>query len=224
MQPRCREALREAITEMVKLGGREARKGRFYSGDALDWCRLDFTARKRAMEASLRGALADWPGARREGADIFVRIDGREVLVRPHAIPAPMSVASAREMVGQPFLHDHECASLLTGKRAGPVHVIACHRSATESQVLKQLGFADATVVSAPFGIYVADDIQKIQIVFLANCRDESAAQHAMQRLYAWLAQSGEDARLSSRAAARTRIIRVIADVASSPRAGTGSK
>jgi hypothetical protein len=113
-------------------------------------------------------------------------------------------------MVGQPFLYDHRRARLLGGKRVGPVHLIACHRRIMESQSLKQLGFPDATVVAAPFGIYVADDVQKIQLIFLADCRDETTTRHALQRLFDWLAQSGEDALLSRRAEARKRIVQAI--------------
>ena len=69
----------------------------------------------------------------------------------------------------------------------GPVHLIACHKTVTESQAIRQLGFPDAIVVSAPFGIYVADDVQKIQMVFIANCRDESTTQAHVQRFLQWL-------------------------------------
>lgn len=211
---RCREALRAAVSEMVHLGVREARKGNFYSGDALQWSRLDYPRRKQRMESTLREALLDRGGSNSERESVFAHIDGRHVLVCIHAIPAAFSVAAAREMVGQPFLYDHRSAALLGGKRVGPVHLVACHRGVTESQSLKQLGFPDATVVSTPFGVYVADEIQKVQLVFLANCRDETTTRHALQRLFDWLAQSGEDVLLSRRAAARTRIVQTIAEEA----------
>ena len=65
---------------------------------------------------------------------------------------------------------------------AGPVHLIACHRGATESQSLKHLGFPDATVVSTRSWVYVADEVQEIQIVFLANCRDETVPAPALKK------------------------------------------
>lgn len=77
----------------------------------------------------------------------------------------------------------------------GPVHLIACHRGATESQSLKHLGFPDATAASTHSWVYVADKVQRIQIPFLANCRDETTTNLA----------------LSARAAARSRIVRAIA-------------
>ena len=58
---------------------------------------------------------------------------------------------------------------MLTGKRGGPVHVIACHKTATESQAARLLGFPDATLVSAPFGIFAADPVQKVQFAFITN-------------------------------------------------------
>src|SRR5258708_35042191 len=90
---------------------------------------------------------------------------------------------------------------------AGPVHLIACHRGATESQSLNHLGFPDATVVSTRSWVYVADEVQEIQIVFLANCRDETTTNLALQGFFEWLAQVQEEMRLSARAAARSRIV-----------------
>lgn len=211
LKQRCREALRGAISDMVRLGGREARKGNFYSGEALEWSRLDYPRRKDRMEATLRSALDERDGSKQLGSAVQVKIDGRKVLMHLHAIPASLSVSAAREMVGQPFLHDHRSVSLLTRDVAGPVHLVACHRRVSESQSLKQLGFPDATVVAAPFGVYVADEVQKIQLIFLADCRDETTTRHAVQRLFEWLAQTGEDALLSQRAEARKRIVQAIA-------------
>lgn len=73
------------------------------------------------------------------------------------------------------------------------------------------LGFSDALVVSAPFGVFVADDTQKIQIAFLANCRDETSTRQRTQVFLIWLAQQKEDQRLAERARARRRIADAIA-------------
>jgi hypothetical protein len=72
---------------------------------------------------------------------------------------------------------------------------------------MRQLGFPDATIVAAPFGIYVADKVQKIQMVFLANCRDATTTRHALTRLVEWLDSTGEEANLVSRARGRRRIV-----------------
>jgi hypothetical protein len=58
--------------------------------------------------------------------------------------------------------------------------------------------------------VYVADDIQKIQMIFIGNCRDESSTRHGVQRMFEWLLQTGEGDRLAARAASRARIVEVI--------------
>ncbi len=126
-------------------------------------------------------------------------------------IPASMTTAAARELVGQPFLRDHEISAALPKTTGGPVHLIACQKGVTEAQALRQLGFPDAVVVSAPFGIYVADDVQKIQLVFIANCRDETITRRHVQRFLLWLDQQGEDRLLAQRARSRRRIADLIA-------------
>ena len=69
------------------------------------------------------------------------------------SIPASMSTVSARELVGQPFLRDHERISCWRPTLCTPVHVIACQKGVAEAQAVRQLGFPDANVVKAPFGI-----------------------------------------------------------------------
>ena len=91
------------------------------------------------------------------------------------------------------------------------MHLIACHKGVTESQAIKQLGFPDAQIVAGPFGVFVADAHQKIQMVFLANCRDTNATRERAQSFFRWLAQEGEDQPLVERARARRRIVDAIA-------------
>ena len=117
---------------------------------------------------------------------------------------------------GRPHLNDHRLAPEL-GSGGGPLHVIACHRSVTETQATNLLGFPDATVVSSPFGIYLADNVQKMQFVFLANCRDSVQTRMATQRFFEWLEQAGEAELLAARAKARARIVSAIAKEQSFP-------
>lgn len=208
---RCKETLREAIPEMVRLGGREARRGKYGRGAALDWSRLSFHDRREVMAKILRLALLERHNAEDDGGNLFMKIAARRILIVPSAIPAAMNVPSALETANQPFLRDHLLAGTLADKLVGPVHFIACHRSVTESQAARQLGFPDATIVSPPFGVYVADNIQKIQLVFIANCRDETSTREGIQRVFEWLGQSGEDRLLSERAVSRSRIVKAIA-------------
>jgi hypothetical protein len=204
------EALREAVARLVKLGGREARKGRYAYGTALDWSRLEFAARKRAMEEALGLALQDL-GAKRLGNAWDWPLAGESLLTIVHGLPAAFGVAAARELVGQPFLADHTYhAEANDDFLAGPVHLVACLKTVTESQAMRQLGFPDATIVAAPFGVYVADKVQKIQMVFLANCRDATTTRHALTRMVEWLDATGEEANLVGRARGRRRIVAAI--------------
>ena len=205
--------LRSAIAELVALGVREAGRGRFYTGEALVWSRLDFAHRKHEMERVAQEAILGRHGARRcDATRIAIDLGAGSVLFEIQAIPAAMGVAAAREMVGQPFLRDHEAAALLQSEKAdGPVHLVLCHRGITESQGMRVLGFPDATVVSPPFGLYVVDDVQNIQLVFVANCRDETATRYGVQRFFDWLRGTGERDRLAMRAGARRRIVEAIA-------------
>ncbi|MHC8334129.1 hypothetical protein [Pseudomonas sp. LB3P25] len=209
LRTRVHEALLDALVVLTQRGVTAAASTRFDMGQALDWTRLDFRQRKRAMEAVLLRALTGTDAPSSETA-VVVPIAGAKVAVLVHAIPAAFTVAAARELVGKPFLRDHLHADALKAA-VGPLHLIACHRGATETQATALLGFADATVVSGSFGIFVADDVQKVQFAFLANCRDESQTRHALQRFMEWLDQTGEADILAKRAASRAKIVRVIA-------------
>lgn len=207
----AKKAVRELLLNIAHQGAREVKRSRYNSGPALDWSRMDFQARQAAMLGVLNDALAarGAPASPHEG--IVVKIAGKKVLFVAAAIPAAMTIPAAREMVGQPFLKDHLYAPALKGSVAGPVHVIACHKSVTESQAMSLLGFPDATIVPGAFGIYVADNVQKIQLCLIANCRDESSTRHGLQKLFDWLAQTGEETLLAERGASRSKIVSAIA-------------
>jgi hypothetical protein len=211
LEQRVKEALNEALLTLVQRGVRESSRGRYYSGQALDWTRLNFANRQREMLKVLREAVLQRSSATEDSGNVFVSLGSAEVLFVLHAIPAAIGVPAARELVGQPFLQDHTLHGLFVRRRVGPMHVIACHRSATEAQATKLLGFPDATVVNAPFGIYVADNVQKVQFAFVCNCRDDATTRHGVQRFFDWLEQTGEGALLASRAASRARIVKAIA-------------
>jgi hypothetical protein len=211
LKERAHEALYDALLTLARAGVREASRGKFDSGEALDWTRLDFRGRREEMRRVLRDTMVQRTGSTEDGEHLVVRFDESDVLVVPDAIPAALSVGPAKELVGQPFLRDHERSGALKKGRGGPLHVIGCHKNATEIQATRLLGFPDATVVSAPFGIFVADNIQKVQFAFIVNCRDESTTRHGVQRFFEWLTQSGEEARVAARAKARARIVAAIA-------------
>ncbi|VVB64874.1 Uncharacterised protein [uncultured archaeon] len=203
--------LRQAVAKLSIQGAKQTRKVKFDYGAALDWSRLDFDGRQQHMKGALRDGLKFRKGSVEENNNLFIKAYETFILCICHAIPASMTVAAAREMVGQPFLQDYKFAHQLNEKRVGPVHFIACNRSVTEAQAMRQLGFPDATIVTTPFGVYVADNIQKIQLILIANCRDETTTLYGLQEVFKWLEKSGEGERLAERARARKRIIEAIA-------------
>lgn len=212
LKTRVKEALYDVLLTLAQAGTREASKGNFHKGHALDWSRLDFSTRRREMRSVLLEAMLQRNGSKDDGhGHAIVKFANLETVVIPDAIPAAFSVGAAKEMVGQPFLYDYKLSEHLKGKRGGPVHIIGCHKNATESQAVKLLGFPDATVVSAPFGIFVADKIHKVQFAFIANCRDETTTRHGVQRFFEWLEQTGEERLVAERAKSRANIVSAIA-------------
>jgi len=206
-----KSAVTAAIADMVKLGKQVSRRGKHDSGEALDWSRLDFSQRKSELERVMRKAVASQPGGHEVGLSVVARVQGEQILFACHGVPAGIAVAAAREMVGRPFLRDHELAGDLGADVAGPVHLIACTKGVTESQARNLLGFPDATIVVADFGVYVADNIQKIQLLFLAECCDPTSTRQAIQRAFEWLSGSGEDEYLAKRSISRRNIVCAVA-------------
>jgi len=205
-----KQAVYDALLALAKAGVREASKGRFYRGEALDWSHLDLRTRKEKMCEILKDAIIQREDSSEKGNDLIVKFDNTDCLIVVNAIPAAFSIGEAKEMVGRPFLRDYELASSLTRGRGGPVHVIACHKNVTETQAIKLLGVTDATVVSAPFGIFAAENISKVQLVLIANCRDETTTRHSVQRFFEWIVQSREDRLVAKRARSRAKIVSII--------------
>ena len=205
----AKEAAVAALLDLARAGIGVGSKGSYFAGEALAWTRMDYLQRRKIMTETVVEFIAERPhGAKTTKLDntVILSVDNKKTAFSCDSIPASMGTAAARELVGQPFLKDHELCSHLPAKTGGPVHLIACQKTISESQALRQLGFPDAIVVSAPFGIYVADDIQKIQMIFIANCRDETSTRHHVQRFLQWLTEQGEDRLLAQRASSRRRI------------------
>jgi len=211
---RAREAAVAALLDLARAGVGVGSRGSYYAGEALEWTRLDYPARRKVTTNTVVAYLRERSRSRKSRTPantVTIPVFGESVAFVSDCIPAAMSTAAARELVGQPFLKDHEICAQLPRGTAGPVHLIACQKGVTEAQALRQLGFPDAVVVSAPFGVYVADDVQKIQMVFIANCRDETTTRHHVQRFLQWLEEQGENRLLAQRARSRRRIADLIA-------------
>jgi hypothetical protein len=212
--PSLEEAIRSRIVsatiKLVHQGVADAIRGKGYLGPALDWNRMPYPQRSAAMVAAAAGALGS-TNPTRDGNFCVATIERKRILFRVGAVPDSMSVATAREMVGQPHLRDDTAAARVARLDGGPVHLIACHKGVTGTQAQRMLGFPDATVVAAPFGVYVLDPVQAIQIVLLANCADESATRHNVQRFMEWLPQSEQSELLAKFAGKRKDLVALLA-------------
>lgn len=212
------------LLDLARTGVGVSALGSYFSGEALQWTRLDFQQRREVTRQAVAKFLRARSGSLSTedlSTTVIHSVSSQQIAFVCDCIPATLSTAAARELVGQPFLRDHLIVNGLLKEVGGPVHVIACQKSVTESQALRQSGFPDAVVVSAPFGVYVADSVQKIQMVFLANCRDETTTRQRVQRFLQWLDEQGEDKLLASRARSRRRIADLIASEAGSKEVGT---
>jgi hypothetical protein len=207
-------AVVKAVAELARTGSEEGRKGRYHLGAPLDWSRLTYPQRKNEMERVVRHYLAD---VRKAGGDsdsaepLQLTLGGEKVLVATHAVPAGFGIAEARELVGRPHLRDHEIPLKRTGGAVGPLHIIACHKTCTESQINSFMGHPDLFVVQAPFGFFVADPVSFVQTFFLNTCRDETSTRVGIRRMLDWIEQSGEMNRIVIRGRSRRAILEAVA-------------
>jgi hypothetical protein len=204
-------AVVDAVSSLSHLGVREARKGRFYSGDALEWSKLSFAERQNRMVAALQSGLGESRSKEIQPTVMSMPLGGKDLALHLHAAPAALTLPVSRERVGRPFLEDHKHVEGYPQEVVGPVHIIACQSGATESQARAILGFPDAMVVAAPFGIFVADETQQIQFALLKDCRDDTTTRNAVHRFLDWLREAGEDEALARRAEKRRNIANAIA-------------
>jgi hypothetical protein len=171
---------------------------------------LDFEARKKVMESVVSYALK---GRGKVNGDLaYVPFGETKLLFIIHAIPAAITNAAARELVGRPFHHDYLFAPKIGEQNGGPVNLFACHRGVTENQAATLLGQPDVVTVDASFGVLAVDHASKVQCIFLRNCRDDVSTRLAVQRMFDWLRRSGEDELLVKRGLSRARIVQVMAE------------
>jgi hypothetical protein len=208
-----RAAIAGGVADLARTGSREGRKGKFYLGSPLDWSRMSYSVRKAEIEKAAGAFLLSGRGSKRTQEGAYALSLGNEsVLLEVHGVPAGFGVAEARELVGRPYLRDHRFAENNAGRFAGPLHVLACHKKCTESQVTKFMGHPDIFLVSAPFGFFAADQTSFVQVFFLTDCRDEISTRLAFQRLFDWIEQAGETERIIGRARSRARILTAVAE------------
>jgi hypothetical protein len=214
LEKQIKLAVVKAVAELAKTGSEEGRKGRYYLGSPLGWSRMTYPQRKKEMEGVIRHYLAKLPKAAGDpdSADpLQLALAGEKVLVAVHAVPAGFGTPEARELVGRPFLRDHEMQFSGADGAVGPVHVIACHKTCTEGQINSFMGHPDLFTVQVPFGFFVADLVSFVQTFFLNACRDETSTRIAVRRMLDWIEQSGEMSRIVARGRSRRTILEVVA-------------
>lgn len=202
--------LTQAIVNLSVRKLNDDKKGLNHIGEALEWNKLDFYHRAEKIKDILKNSISDMSNSFVEEDEFFIQVEDKNILFKIHAIPSSF-VISAREMVGQPFLEDHKVLPEIKIEFEGPVHLIGCHKTVTESQAMKMLGFPDAIVIKTHFGLYVVDNVQKIQMIFIANCTDTETTQSNFQQMHEWLTYTNEVALLLKRAESRKKIISAIA-------------
>jgi len=200
LEREVRLAVVKAVAQLVRLGRAEARRGRDFLGSPLDWSRLSYRERKAELERALAAYLTTARGGRPVADGLTGRLGDQEVLWRLHGVPAGFAVAEARELIGRPHLTDHASSVVQDARLAGPVHVIACHKGCTETQIKTFMGQPDLFVVNPPFGWFSADRTTFAQVFFLTHGRDATATTLAAQRMFEWIGQSGELPALARRA------------------------
>ena len=67
LKVRVKEAIHDALLRLAQAGVRESSKGKFHSGQALDWTRLDFRARRAEIRRVLRDAMRQRSGSTEDG-------------------------------------------------------------------------------------------------------------------------------------------------------------
>lgn len=184
-----------------------------HRGEALDWNKLNFYKRSEKIKNVLLNSIEERANYTPIKEDSHaLKFEDENLLLKVHSIPASFSIGAAREMVGQPFLEEHKLINEIDDDFIGPVHIIGCHKAITESQAMKTLGFPDAMVLKTHFGVYVADNVQKIQMIFISNCIDTEHTRSGFQQMYLWLENTDEIKSLLNRARARKEIISKIAE------------
>lgn len=213
LQAKIKELVRTMVLRTGLEGARQFRKSGANVGQALDWTRMDFNERSYAIRQAIAVAVGRDRTGRTALNEALREVDDQTLLFVCHGAPRSMAEAAGREAVGRPFFFDHRLVSADTSATfVGPVHLIGCPKGVTDLQAITLLGTPDITVVPGSFGVYAVDRVNMVQVCLLADCADSGSTRNAVARLFEWLERSGEQGPLVKRAAARRRILDVIAD------------
>jgi hypothetical protein len=165
-------------------------------GETLDWSKLNYSERQDAIFSILKPTFSSIPG-----------LDA--VIKAFHAIPDNMSVADARNMIGRPFIEEHELIRRRKEKM-GVIHFVAIYGNTTETQVKNHVGYPNLTVIKGPFGYYLWEKNSHIQMFFLIKCINPQTIKTRLSQIMNWLNGSAELPKIVVRAKARFSILHAI--------------
>lgn len=163
----------------------------------LDWKKLKYSDRNNVIKEALIKLITQSPSF-------------DDINIIANAIPDNMSVEDAKSFTGRPFLEDH--IKISESEKTGPLHFIAVYGNATEIQVKNLIGYPDVSVIKDEFGIYVWEQNNHIQMVFLTDCKTQSAISSKFILFNNWASSSGEIDKIKTRAKARLHILQAIND------------
>jgi hypothetical protein len=207
-------AVAAATARLALHGIVEARRGAKSLGDALDWRRHNFHKRKDVMEEVVLRRLEKLGGfIDTDRRHAVIDVDGDRLLAVVSAAPEGLSLASSRELIGQPQRDDHRLIDVLDRHGAiGPIHVIAVPAGASASQARALIGAPDVMTAVSSAGLWVADRIDRSQVLVIRDCANPSSTNIRVDQAFDWLRTSGEMGPLVKRARRRTDILRVISE------------
>lgn len=184
------------IENSIKIQKDNVKKSTVY-GDTLHFAQLTYAERRQEITSKL-------------GHDVIPIF--KDTIVNVDAIPDNMSVSDARNLIGRPFLNE---LHLIKGQslKSGVIHCIGVFGSVTELQVKNLVGFPDLAVNKTPFGYYLWDTTNHIQMFFLQKCINTNAVGTNINYLSQWLKTSKEEGNVMKRAEARFKILKVISSV-----------
>ncbi len=165
-------------------------------GSTLDWSKLTYHERRTEMQSVLDPTFTTIPAF-------------ENVLKAFHAIPDNMSVADARNMIGRPFIEEHELIKNKKEQR-GIIHFVAVYGNATEIQVKNHVGYPDLVVIKGSFGFYLWEKNSHIQMFFLIKCINPQIVKRCLSQVTNWLRISKEQQKIVVRASARYSILNAI--------------
>jgi hypothetical protein len=120
-----------------------------------------------------------------------------------------MSVADARNMIGRPFIEEHELIKEKEEK-SGVIHFVAVYGNATEIQVKNLVGYPDLVVIKGSFGFYLWEKNRHIQMFFIVKCINPAIIKRCLSQVTNWLRVSKEQEKIVVRAKARHSILTAI--------------